>query len=85
MGWMHWGQQKLRKELQDGANLLQLTKPKRAGVLKGRGIPWLHEPFLSLHSGDIPLHAFCWLPHYNVQANEAARHELVCSMFCIRA
>lgn len=80
MHWVHqvWGQQRLRKELQDGANL-QLTKPKRTGVLKGRGVPWLHEPFLSLHSSDIPLHAFCQLPYYNAQANKAARYELVCS------
>lgn len=34
-----WGQQRLRRELQDEANLLQLTKPKRAGVLQGRQVP----------------------------------------------
>lgn len=39
-----WAQQRLGRELQDQNNVLHLAKPKKAGVVWGRWVPWLHEP-----------------------------------------
>lgn len=47
-------------------------------------MPWLVACIISvLHSGDVPLHALCLLPHYNAHGNEAAGDKLVCSELCL--
>lgn len=57
--------------------------------LRGLGfmvVPWLVACIISvLHSGDVPLHALHFLPHYNAHGNEAAGDEPVCSELCLSA
>lgn len=86
LGLLGMGQAEVGKGITGLYQYLTAGKAWEGCVSWRRGVPWLAACTISvLHSGDVPVHALCLLPHYNAHGNEAAGDELVCSELCLRA